>query len=96
MHTVIGDSCIGCELCLPPCPVDCIELVVAQPQAPLSREAAIQARARRERRRMRLAREAAVQPATTIDGHAIVAEALRRAQQRHRERQHPGPSRDTA
>jgi len=26
MHTVIIERCTGCELCLPPCPVDCIEL----------------------------------------------------------------------
>ena len=24
MHTVVEEWCIGCELCLPPCPVDCI------------------------------------------------------------------------
>jgi electron transport complex protein RnfB len=27
MHTVIEAQCTGCELCLPPCPVDCIALV---------------------------------------------------------------------
>ena len=27
MHTVIVQYCTGCKLCLPPCPVDCIELV---------------------------------------------------------------------
>ena len=27
MHTVIADECIGCKLCLPPCPVDCIAMV---------------------------------------------------------------------
>src|SRR5699024_5068239 len=27
MHTIISDLCTGCELCLPPCPVDCIDLV---------------------------------------------------------------------
>ena len=27
MHSVIDDLCTGCELCVPPCPVDCIELV---------------------------------------------------------------------
>jgi electron transport complex protein RnfB len=27
MHTVIEDECTGCELCLAPCPVDCIALV---------------------------------------------------------------------
>jgi electron transport complex protein RnfB len=26
MHTVLIERCTGCELCLPPCPVDCIEL----------------------------------------------------------------------
>ncbi len=25
MHTVIQASCIGCDLCIPACPVDCIE-----------------------------------------------------------------------
>ncbi|KXJ40229.1 MAG: hypothetical protein AXA67_10230 [Methylothermaceae bacteria B42] len=27
MHTVLAFECIGCKLCLPPCPVDCIEMV---------------------------------------------------------------------
>jgi electron transport complex protein RnfB len=27
MHTVLPDLCTGCELCIPPCPVDCIDLV---------------------------------------------------------------------
>jgi electron transport complex protein RnfB len=26
MHTVIAADCTGCELCIPPCPVDCIEM----------------------------------------------------------------------
>lgn len=80
MHTVIDAACIGCELCVPPCPVDCIAIVVAQPPAPLGREQAIQARARRTRRDERLARER-VQPAMAdVDAQAIVAAALQRAQ----------------
>ena len=27
MHSVLTDLCTGCELCIPPCPVDCIDLV---------------------------------------------------------------------
>jgi electron transport complex protein RnfB len=27
MHTVIARECTGCELCLPPCPVDCIAMI---------------------------------------------------------------------
>ena len=29
MHTVIERDCTGCELCLEPCPVDCIEMIDA-------------------------------------------------------------------
>ena len=31
MHTVIAQECTGCDLCLPPCPVDCIEMVEPSP-----------------------------------------------------------------
>ena len=27
MHTIFTDLCTGCELCIAPCPVDCIDLV---------------------------------------------------------------------
>ena len=27
MHTIIAAHCTGCELCIPVCPVDCIELI---------------------------------------------------------------------
>jgi electron transport complex protein RnfB len=26
MHTIIETECTGCELCIAPCPVDCISL----------------------------------------------------------------------
>ena len=31
MHTIIEAECTGCELCIPACPVDCIELEIATP-----------------------------------------------------------------
>ncbi len=27
MHTVIVDECTGCDLCVEPCPVDCIDMI---------------------------------------------------------------------
>jgi electron transport complex protein RnfB len=27
MHTVVASECTGCDLCVEPCPVDCIELM---------------------------------------------------------------------
>jgi Fe-S-cluster-containing hydrogenase component 2 len=27
MHSIIDDLCTGCELCIEPCPVDCIEII---------------------------------------------------------------------
>jgi electron transport complex protein RnfB len=30
MHTVIAAECTGCDLCRPPCPVDCIDMVPVQ------------------------------------------------------------------
>ena len=27
MHTVIAAECTGCKLCVPPCPVECIDMV---------------------------------------------------------------------
>ena len=33
LHTVIVDDCTGCDLCIDPCPVDCIDMV-ERPKAP--------------------------------------------------------------
>jgi electron transport complex protein RnfB len=29
MHTVIAQECTGCELCVAPCPVDCIVMLAS-------------------------------------------------------------------
>ncbi|MGH8568291.1 MAG: hypothetical protein ACREXU_09785, partial [Gammaproteobacteria bacterium] len=53
MHTVLIEQCTGCEECLPPCPVDCIELI----EAPFAwdDDRAQAARARQRAREERLA-----------------------------------------
>ncbi|MEO2175481.1 MAG: 4Fe-4S dicluster domain-containing protein, partial [bacterium] len=33
MHVVIEKECTGCDLCIPPCPVDCIDLVATRSQS---------------------------------------------------------------
>jgi electron transport complex protein RnfB len=58
MHSVIESECTGCELCIEPCPVDCIDLVripdvTALADAPLRQHR----RRRYENRRARLAGE---------------------------------------
>ncbi|MDN4016659.1 RnfABCDGE type electron transport complex subunit B [Zwartia panacis] len=54
MHTVIAQDCTGCDLCVAPCPVDCITMVDVTPSREWTREDADQARARFERRQLRL------------------------------------------
>jgi electron transport complex protein RnfB len=62
MHTVITPHCTGCELCLPVCPVDCIQMENASGQATgwaaWSLPQAEHARARYRGRQARLQREA--------------------------------------
>jgi electron transport complex protein RnfB len=64
MHTVIAAQCTGCELCLSPCPVDCIDMRPTGESSPAGRlraeeaSRAAQARRRFERHERRL-REAA-------------------------------------
>jgi Na+-translocating ferredoxin:NAD+ oxidoreductase subunit B len=61
MHTVIESACTGCDLCLPVCPVDCIEMVPISGAktgwAAWSAELATQARVRYEARQIRLVKE---------------------------------------
>jgi electron transport complex protein RnfB len=54
MHTVIAADCTGCDLCIAPCPVDCIEMVNVEPTRAWTRDDALQARGRYERRQIRL------------------------------------------
>jgi electron transport complex protein RnfB len=69
MHTVVADICTGCELCLAPCPVDCIvmmprlksvasDLALPQPAA---------SRARLEAHDSRISRRAAERAAILAD-----------------------------
>jgi electron transport complex protein RnfB len=61
MHTIVPSLCTGCELCVPPCPVDCIVMIPVTGNATgwdaWSQEQADAARARHELRNERLQRE---------------------------------------
>jgi electron transport complex protein RnfB len=74
MHAVIEDDCTGCELCLPPCPVDCID-IIALPNRSAS---ALPARQRTEVQMARTAFDARQQRLTL---------ALKQKQEQQRQRQ---------
>jgi electron transport complex protein RnfB len=60
MHTVVTELCSGCDLCVAPCPVDCIEMMPAIGEDALwERPRADAARERFELRLARLERERA-------------------------------------
>jgi electron transport complex protein RnfB len=88
MHTVVADLCTGCELCLPPCPVDCISMPLAKPEdANWTEDRASLARQRHRQRKQRLAsdqaeRETRLRPANTnaaLDPDAEAQATKRRA-----------------
>ena len=58
MHTVVKQLCTGCELCVAPCPVDCIAMVPA-PAREWTEQRADASRLRFEARKTRLARDEA-------------------------------------
>ena len=61
MHVILTDACTGCELCIPPCPVDCIDMLpVIETQDKTAQQAKRnQARANFNRREIRLQKEKA-------------------------------------
>ena len=92
MHSVIEPECTGCELCLPPCPMDCIEMLPAAEMG-LRNQAAVgglramplqtvQERGREERQ-ARLSREdeekARLASSRNIDRKQAVLDAVQRA-----------------
>ena len=57
MHTVIESCCTGCELCIPPCPVDCIEMLFMPEFSHWDQTLAHAARNRMNTREIRLKRQ---------------------------------------
>jgi electron transport complex protein RnfB len=90
LNAVLPSLCSGCELCVAPCPVDCIAIVDAD--RPWTDEDADAARERHRDRARRLARSESVAQRTRPtppDAHAEVARrqaavdaAIRRARAR--------------
>ena len=87
MHTVVESECTGCGLCLPPCPVDCIDIVPAADPTPL-RDKAEQFRARFDARRARLAHEADERRRKRAAKRARLAATDDRARKREEIRRH--------
>jgi electron transport complex protein RnfB len=57
MHTIVTDLCTGCDLCVAPCPVDCIAMIdVTSPKTGWDAWSQAQADAARERHDFRSAR----------------------------------------
>ena len=90
MHTVIEAVCTGCDLCLPVCPVDCIEMVPVSGDktawAAWSPELAKQARQRYEARQYRLVIEEREQAAEKemARKRAIIEAAMAKAKARQK------------
>ena len=78
MHTVIAAYCTGCELCLPPCPVDCIDLVA--PPGAWSSADALAGKQRAAFRKRRISRDKP--KSATTDRRAVIAAILKRKQGR--------------
>jgi electron transport complex protein RnfB len=66
--------CIGCTLCVPPCPVDCIAMVPARGEWNRDLKRAAGERGRSRARRMKQARI----PSRAVDRKKILAAILRK------------------
>jgi electron transport complex protein RnfB len=92
MHTIIAKECTGCELCIAPCPVDCIDMIAAPDDGRNVLERAPHYRARFDDRLERLARETAEAAAemnarkAALDSGRAVNDAVARARARRAER----------
>jgi electron transport complex protein RnfB len=84
MHTIIADVCTGCELCIKPCPVDCIEL---KPSASHSQQFKNQSRERYQkhlhrlenRKQQELENSAPLLTETEQEREAVITAAVQRA-----------------
>ncbi|MCS7101702.1 MAG: RnfABCDGE type electron transport complex subunit B, partial [Burkholderiaceae bacterium] len=89
MHTVLPDHCTGCDLCLPPCPMDCIAMVDVQPPRRWTSDDARRARERYLARQRRLAAAQSPRAARSeapslspAQRQTLVAAAMQRARAR--------------
>ena len=92
MHTVIQSHCTGCELCLPVCPTDCIQMQVnpeiagAKSDWPgYTPDDITLAKVRYEQRQARLTKQSSTKPDARPLGKAArqqaILDVLRRKQQ---------------
>ena len=83
MHTVISEECTGCELCIEPCPVDCIKMeppYIEDSELIKDKRSNI-ARSRYEFKQQRILREkndAKANRVTNAEKKQVIAEAMAR------------------
>jgi len=87
MHAILTDYCIGCRLCLPPCPTQCITIVEAPSLAPEARKTRAKVakqrhQAQKERLERQVDRKAQADHHATHDIKAQLAATLARHKQK--------------
>ena len=83
VHTVISEECTGCELCIEPCPVDCIKMETpdSEDSEAIKDKRSSIARSRYEFKQQRILREkneAKANRATNAEKKQAIADAMAR------------------
>jgi Na+-translocating ferredoxin:NAD+ oxidoreductase subunit B len=86
MHGVLASLCTGCELCLPSCPVDCIEMVPAGRNWRTNDALAARLRFQQRERRLAKARVAKTHDAEARQRKDAIDAAFARARARRKRR----------
>jgi len=91
MHSVIESECTGCELCITPCPMDCIEMIepttkhIGGPWQDYSLQSADHSRSRRQNQLARISDASKSKRSVNIDRKQMITESIKRARAKRNE-----------